>query len=66
MASKIRLVDGRDLTIALDPKRVIEILSQATQTDDQAGLARLRTSAGVRVWINPQHVAAIEDRPDLD
>jgi hypothetical protein len=66
MASKIRLVDGRDLTIALDPKRVIEALSQAAENSDQAGLARFKTSTGTRVWINPHHVAAIEDRPDLD
>jgi hypothetical protein len=66
MTSKIRLVDGRDLTIALDPKRIIETLKEAESNHEQAGLARFKTSAGHRVWVNPHHVAAIEDRPDLD
>lgn len=66
MASKVRLVDGRDLTIALEPKRVVEVLEEASTNGAPAGLARFKTATGSRVWINPMHVAAIEDRPDLD
>jgi len=64
MASKIRLADGRDITVALDGKRVIAEFEQTTKGEEQ--FTRFSTFAGARVWVNPSHVAAIEDRPDLD
>jgi hypothetical protein len=61
--SKIRLADGRELTVALDGKRVIEALKQ-TDADGEE-FARFKTPTDLRVWVSPQHVAAVEDRPDL-
>lgn len=63
--SKIRLSDGRELTIALDGKKVIESLNKAISSKDDI-FARFNTPKQARVWISPQHVAAVEDRPDLD
>ncbi|MEX0972459.1 MAG: hypothetical protein WDZ46_04280 [Solirubrobacterales bacterium] len=63
--SKIRLSDGRELTIALDAKKVIEALNQAAGSKEE-GFARFNTPREARVWVSPQHVAAVEDRPDLD
>lgn len=63
--SKIRLSDGRELTIALDGKKVIESLNKAAGSSEEA-FARFNTAKQARVWVSPQHVAAVEDRPDLD
>jgi len=64
MAAKIRLSDGRDVTVALSGKRVVEALAECMKEGET--FARLVTPAQSRVWINPAHVSAIEDRPDLD
>jgi hypothetical protein len=64
MAAKIRLADGREMTAALPGKKVVELLESAENGSDM--FIRFNTTAGTRVWINPTHVAAIEDRPDLD
>ena len=64
MASKIRLSDGHDVTVALSGKRVVDALAEASGQGD--AFARFVTPAKARVWINPMHVSAIEDRPDLD
>ena len=61
--SKIRLVDGRELTIALDDKRVVESLQNKDGVDGEV-FVRFKTPTGTRVWVNPEHVAAVEDRPD--
>jgi hypothetical protein len=63
--SKIRLSDGRELTVALDGKKVIEALKAVEEAEDES-FARFNTPRQGRVWISPQHVAAIEDRPDLE
>jgi hypothetical protein len=63
MASKVRLADGREITVALDGKKVVEALAKA---GENGGFTRFNTPSKARVWISPQHVAAIEDRPDLD
>lgn len=63
--SKIRLSDGREITIALDGKRVIESLNKAVDSSEEA-FARFNTPHQARVWVSPHHVAAVEDRPDLD
>jgi hypothetical protein len=63
--SKIRLSDGRELTVALDGKKVIETLNKAIDGQDEV-FARFNTPRQARVWISPRHVAAVEDRPDLD
>jgi hypothetical protein len=63
--SKIRLSDGRELTIALDAKKVIDTLNKSTDSKEEA-FARFNTPRQARVWVSPQHVAAVEDRPDLD
>jgi len=63
MASKIRPADGREITVSLDGKRVVEALQTAEST---GGFTRFNTPNKARVWISPLHVAAIEDRPDLD
>jgi hypothetical protein len=65
MATKIYLANGRELTIALDGKRVLDVLAAAAK-ESPATLARFKSAAGARTWVNPAHVAAIEDRPDLD
>jgi hypothetical protein len=64
MAAKIRLADGREITIALPGKKVIEMLEAADQGAET--YTRFNTASSTRVWINPTHVAAVEDRPDLD
>jgi hypothetical protein len=63
--SKIRLADGRELTVALDGKRVIEALRVTVDAADE-DFTRFNTPTQARVWISPQHVAAVEDRPDLE
>ena len=64
MASKIRLSDGREMTVTLDGKKVVEELEKTSR--DGATYTRFSTPARARVWVNPLHVSAIEDRPDLD
>lgn len=64
MAAKIRLADGRELTVALSGKRVAETLTESGTAGE--AFTRFMTPAQARVWVNPNHVAAIEDRPDLD
>jgi hypothetical protein len=64
MASKVRLADGREITIALPGKKVIELLEEATEGNES--FTRFNTATNTRVWVNPMHVAAVEDRPDLD
>jgi hypothetical protein len=62
VASKIKLVDGREITVALNGKQVIDVLKSTEEGD----YARFNTPAKSRVWVNKLAVAAIEDRPDLD
>jgi hypothetical protein len=64
MASKIRLSDGRELTVSLDGKRVVAELEKTVGDEDI--FARFSTPTRSRVWVNPLHVASIEDRPDID
>jgi len=64
MASKIKLADGRELTVTLDGKKVVEELERTAR--EGLAFTRLNTPAKSRVWVSPRHVAAIEDRPDLD
>ena len=64
MPSKIRLSDGREITVALSGKRTAEALQQTMK--DQKPFTQFNTVAQSKVWINPMLVAAIEDRPDLD
>ena len=64
MASKVRLADGREITVALPGKKVIDMLEQAATGPES--FTRFNTATSTRVWINPTHVAAVEDRPDLD
>jgi hypothetical protein len=64
MAAKVRLGDGREITIALPAKKVIELLEEQATSSDH--FTRFNTATSTRVWINPAHVAAVEDRPDLD
>jgi len=64
MASKVRLADGREITIALPGKKVIELLDETASGAER--FTRFNTASSTRVWINPMHVAAVEDRPDLD
>lgn len=63
--SKIRLSDGRELTVALDGKKVVEALKSVEEAEEER-FARFNTPRQARVWINPRHVAAIEERPDLE
>jgi hypothetical protein len=64
MAAKIRLVDGREVTVTISGKRAAETLDQAAQ--GTSIFTPFKTAAGSRVWISPAHVAAIEDQPDVD
>lgn len=64
MATKIRLADGREVTIALDGKRVVE--NMQTSAAEGELFTRFTTAARTRVWVNPSNVACVEDRPDLD
>ena len=63
MPAKIRLVDGRELTVTLSGKRVVEELIK-TSTEDPV-FTRFRSATQTPVWVNPRQVAAVEDRPDL-
>jgi hypothetical protein len=64
MAAKIRLADGRELTIALSGKRVADALDATARNNEI--FTRFETASKAKVWVNPLQVAAIEDRPDLD
>ena len=64
MATKIRLADGREVTIALDGKRVVETLQTGAREGEL--FVRFSTPAKTRVWVSPSNVVCIEDRPDLD
>jgi hypothetical protein len=64
MPSKIRLSDGREITVALSGKRTAEALQQTLNAEKP--FTQFNTVAQSKVWINPTLVAAIEDRPDLD
>jgi hypothetical protein len=62
MAAKIRLIDGREITVALSGKRAAEVLERAAKDGTQ--YTQFNTAAQAKVWISPAHVAAIEDRGD--
>lgn len=64
MSAKIRLCDGREITIALGAKRVAEALRQGQEENSM--FVQFKTATETKIWINPANVAAIEDRPDLD
>ena len=64
MPAKIRLSDGRDVTVEVSAKRAAETLEEALAAGRK--FAQFNTTAKSKVWISPLHVAAIEDRPDLD
>jgi hypothetical protein len=64
MAAKIRLSDGREITVAVSGKRSAEVLEQTLKGDKS--FAQFNTVSKSKVWVSPVHVAAIEDRPDLD
>jgi hypothetical protein len=62
--AKIRLSDGREITVMLSGKRVVDELRKASNGDES--FARFNSSPmQTAVWINPRQVAAVEDRPDL-
>jgi hypothetical protein len=61
MAAKIRLLDGREITIQLSGKRVVEELIEASESTP--AFARFKSSLDSAVWVNPRQVAAVEDRP---
>ncbi len=58
------MTDGRELTVALSGKRVVDALVATHAKDAEERLARFTTAAKVRVWVSPAHVTAVEDRPD--
>jgi hypothetical protein len=64
MACKIRLADGRELTIGLSGKRAAEALERTLK--EQRPFMQFNTLQKSKVWVSPVHVAAVEDRPDLD
>jgi len=64
VAAKIRLADGREVTVSLSGKRVAEALHETAASTEI--FARFTTPSNARVWVNPTQVSAIEDRPDLD
>jgi hypothetical protein len=64
MASKIRLADGREVAVALSGKRTAEVLEDATKAT--VPFVQFNSVKGSRIWINPIHVAAVEDAPELD
>ncbi len=64
MAAKIRLADGRDITVMLSGKRVAEALAKANK--DSEMYVRFSSAMKTPIWINPALVAAVEDRPDMD
>ncbi|MCW3062975.1 MAG: hypothetical protein JWN32_147 [Solirubrobacterales bacterium] len=63
MAAKIRLADGRQMTVAVSGKRVAQVLAD-TLSSEVEFYARFTTLERARVWINPSHVTAVEDRPE--
>jgi hypothetical protein len=64
MAAKIRMADGREITVAVSGKRTADVLEQTIKGDKP--FAQFNTVSKAKVWVSPVHVAAIEDRPDLD
>jgi hypothetical protein len=64
MPAKIRLIDGREVTVTVSGKRVVETIDQAAQ--GASNFTPFKTVAGARVWVNPAHVVAIEDQADPD
>jgi hypothetical protein len=64
MASKIRMADGHEFTIALSGKRVAEAF--AGSTTKQVTFTQFTTATKSKIWVSMAHVAAIVDRPDLD
>ncbi len=62
VATRIRLASGNEITVALSGKRV----SEALTAPNAESLVRFKTPAGVSIWVNPNQVALVEDRPDLD
>lgn len=64
MPAKVRLIDGREVTVTVSGKRAAETIDQAA--GGSSNFTPFRTAAGTRVWINPTHVVAIEDQPDPD
>ena len=64
MAAKIRLSDGREITVPVSGKRTAEALKQTIKSEKP--FAQFNTVGKSKVWINPVLVTAIEDRPDLD
>jgi hypothetical protein len=64
MSAKIRLTDGREITVALSGKRTAEALQKSVS--DNLQFTQFNTAAKSKVWISPVHVAAIEDRTDQD
>jgi hypothetical protein len=64
MAAKIRLQDGRELTVQLSGKRAAEALEKTMR--EEGVFVQFNTTSKMRVWVNPLHVSAVEDRPDLE
>jgi len=64
MAAKIRLTDGREITVALSGKRAAEALQ--TTSNDGGLFTQFNTASKAKVWISPGQVAAIEDRGDQE
>ena len=63
MPAKIRLADGREITVMLSGKRVVEELLKPGGNGIQ--FTRFKSAQDTPVWVNPRQVAAVEDRPDL-
>lgn len=64
MASKIRLADGHEYTIALSGKRVAEAFVATARA--QGTFTQFTTATKSKIWVSMANVAAIVDRPDLD
>jgi hypothetical protein len=62
MTSKITMADGREITIALSGKRVVEAFVRSAT--ERATFTQLTTTSKAKVWVSAAHVAVIEDRPD--
>ena len=59
MSTRIRLIDGSDVRVLLSGKRVIEELEKT-----RGPFARFKSARGHPVWVNPAHIACIEEQAE--
>jgi len=62
VTTRIRFADGSDVSVLLSGKRIVEELARTSDTSDN--FARFKAVPGHPVWVNPEHVACVEELDD--